>query len=150
MRLGPISGIVGGAPHGVTLGHMITPQQFLECFLYDKTDAWTKARPHLSAVYGRYFGEPLSKHAEHFMPRATAQAEIEDVRQSDGTASAVIREHFATSDIRKRYRLTASGASWRIIGIDRECFTCRGTGESGGSRCQKCHGEGWYDCTNVA
>ena len=34
-----------------------------------------------------------------------------------------------------------------IIGIDHECFMCRGTGLSGGSRCQKCGGEGWYDCT---
>ena len=126
---------------------MITPRQFLECFLQDKTDAWAEARPHLRAVYGRYFGEPLSRHAEDFMPKATAQAEVEDVRQSDGTASAVIREHFAAADIRTRYRLAASGASWRIIGIDRECFICRGKGESVGFRCQKCHGEGWYDCT---
>lgn len=126
---------------------MITPRQFLECFLQDKAMAWAEARPRLRAVYGRYFGEPLSRHAEDFMPKATAQAEVEDVRQSDGTASAVIREHFAAADIRTRYRLAASGASWRITGIDHECFKCRGRGESGFSRCQKCHGEGWYDCT---
>ena len=130
---------------------MITPRQFLECFLHDKGAAWAEARRPLRAVYGRYFGEPLSQHAEHYMPRATARAEVEDVRQSDGTASAVTREHFATADVRSRYRLAASGASWRIIGIDRECFICRGKGESVGFRCQICHGEGWYDCTtNVA
>ena len=71
---------------------------------------------------------------------------IEDVKQSDGGASGVAREHLRTGDIRKRYRLAASGASWKIIGLDQECFVCRGTGESGGSRCRKCNGEGWYDC----
>jgi hypothetical protein len=104
---------------------MITPRQFLECFLHDKAAAWNEARRPLRAVYGRYFGEPLSQHADHFMPRAAAQAEIEDVRQSDCTASAVTREHLVTADVRTRYRLSASGASWRIVGIDRECFVCR-------------------------
>ena len=42
------------------------------------------------------------------------------------------------------------GESWTIIGIDRECVLCRGTGQSGGSRCQKCDGEGWYDSTTNA
>jgi hypothetical protein len=130
---------------------MITPRQFLECFLQDKATAWAEARRPLRGVYHRYFGVPLSQHTEHFMPRATAEAEVEDVRQADGRASAVTREHFVTADIRTRYRLVASGASWRIIGIDRECFICRGKGESVGFRCQKCHGERWYDCTtNVA
>src|SRR5436190_19113636 len=109
---------------------MSTPRQFLECFLQEKTAAWAVARPHLSAVHSKYFGEPLSQQAERFMPRATVRAEVEDERQSDGTASAVTREHFPTADIRTRYRLAASGESWKIIGIDRECFFCRGTGQS--------------------
>lgn len=29
---------------------MITPRQFLECFLYDETEAWVKARPDLSSA----------------------------------------------------------------------------------------------------
>ena len=127
------------------LDRMATPQQFLESFLQEKTAAWAVARPHLSAVHARYFGEPLSQHAERFMPRESVRAVVEDVRQSDGVASAVAREHWASADIRTRYRLAASGESWRIIGIDQECFLCRGTGESGGSRCQKCDGEGWCE-----
>ena len=126
---------------------MTTPQQFLESFLQEKTEAWAKARPHLSAVHSRYFGEPLSKHAEYFMPTATVRAVVENVKQSNGGASAVARERLPTADIRKRYRLAACGDSWKIIGIDHECFMCRGTGLSGGSRCEKCGGEGWYDCT---
>jgi hypothetical protein len=124
---------------------MTTPQQFLESYLEEKTAAWAVARPHLSAVHATYFGEPLSRHAEQFMPRATVRAVVEDVRQSDGGASAVTREHFPTADIRTRYRLAVSGDSWKIIGIDRECFLCRGTGQSGDSRCLKCDGEGWYE-----
>ena len=83
------------------------------------------------------------------MPSATVRAIVEDVKQSDGLASAVAREHLRTEDIRKRYRLAASDDSWRIIGIDHQCFACRGKGESGGSRCQKCDGEGWCDCTKA-
>jgi hypothetical protein len=122
---------------------MITPQQFLESFLQEKTAAWAEARPRLTTVYAKYFGEPLSQHAERFMPRAAVRAVVEDVKQSDGSGSAVARELWASADIRMRYRLVASGESWKIIGIDHECFMCRGTGESGGTRCQKCAGEGW-------
>ena len=43
--------------------------------------------------------------------------------------------------------LNSAGEGWRIIGIDRECFLCGGAGQSGGLRCQKCDGEGWYDST---
>jgi hypothetical protein len=128
-----------------SLDRMTTPQQFLEGFLQEKTAAWAEARPRLTTVYTKYFGEPLSKHAERFMPRATLRAVVEDVQQSDGVASAVAREHWARTDIRTRYRLAASGESWMIIGIDQECFMCRGTGRSGDSGCQKCGGEGWCE-----
>src|SRR5262245_22478482 len=121
------------------------PQQFLESFLQEKTAAWAAARPRLTTVYTKYFGEPLSQHAERFMPRAAVRAVIEDVKQSDGFASAVAREHWASADIRTRYRLAASGESWKIVGIDSECFLCWGTGLSGDSRCQQCGGEGWYE-----
>jgi DnaJ-class molecular chaperone len=67
------------------------------------------------------------------------------VKQSDSAASAIAREHFKSADIRTRYRLAAVGESWKIVGIDHECLLCRGTGESGASRCQKCNGEGWYE-----
>jgi hypothetical protein len=78
------------------------------------------------------------------MPREV-RAIIEDVKQSDGVATALAREHFKSADLRTRYRLAASGESWKIVGSDRECFLCRGTGQSGNSRCQKCGGEGWYE-----
>lgn len=124
---------------------MTTPQQFLEFFLQEKTAAWAEARPRLATVYSKYFGAPLAQHTERFMPRATVRAVIEDVVQSEGVASAVAREHWASADIRTRYRLAVSGESWKIMGIDHECFQCRGTGKSGNSRCQKCGGEGWYE-----
>ena len=132
------------------VGCMTTPQQFLEWFLQEKTAAWAEARPHLKAVYKKYFGEPLSQHAEYFMPKETVRAVVEDVKQSDGIASAVTRERFRTGDLRTRYRLAASGENWRTIGIDRECFMCRGTGQSNGARCQQCNGEGWHEPTRDA
>jgi hypothetical protein len=124
---------------------MTTPQQFLESFLQEKTAAWAEARPRLTGVYAKFFGEPLSQHAERFMPRAAVRGVIEDVKQSDGIASAVAREHWGSADLRTRYRLRIVGESWKIVGIDRECFLCRGTGRSGGSKCQKCNGEGWCE-----
>jgi len=124
---------------------MTTPREFLESFLQEKAAAWAEARPHLSAVHNRFFGEPLSQHAEHFMPPDRVRTVIEDVKQSDAIASAIARDHLRTGDIRRRYRLVVSGGSWKIIGLDQECFVCRGTGESGGSRCRRCNGEGWYD-----
>ena len=124
---------------------MITPRQFIESFLQEKAAAWAEARGPLSGVHNKYFGEPLSKHAEYFMPPDKVRTVIEDVKQSDTIASAVARDHLQTGDIRKRYRLVAFGRSWRIIGIDRECFGCRGTGNFGGGRCRTCNGEGWCD-----
>ena len=124
---------------------MTTPQKFLESFLQEKTAAWAVARPHLAGVHAKYFGEPLSRHSENFMPVERVRAVVEDVRQSDGMASAITREHVRRADIRARYRLAAVGESWKIVGIDHECFLCRGTGQSDGSRCQKCNGEGWYE-----
>jgi len=109
---------------------MTTPRQFIESFLQEKTAAWAEARPQLSAVHSKYFGEPLSQHAEYFMPPDRVRTVIEDVKQSDRVASAIAREHLRTGDIRKRYRLAASDASWKIIGLDQECFVCRGTCES--------------------
>ena len=126
---------------------MITPQQFVESFLQEKTAAYAETRVRLAPVYTKYFGESLLQHGEHFMPRDTVRAVVEDVKQSDGVASAVTREHLTTADIRKRYRLATVSGSWRIIGIDHECFLCHGTGQANGSRCQKCDGEGWHDST---
>jgi hypothetical protein len=124
---------------------MTTPQQFLESFLREKAAAYTETRARLTPVYAKYFGEPLSQRVDYFMPTDTVRAVVEDVRQSDGVASAVTREHLQRADIRTRYRLAAAGESWKIIGVDRECFFCRGTGQFDGSRCQKCGGEGWYE-----
>jgi hypothetical protein len=124
---------------------MTTPQQFLEAFLQERTAAFAEARVRLTPVYAKYFGEPLLPYAQQFMPADTVRAVVEDVRQSDGVASAVTREHVRSADIRTRYRLAAAGESWKIVGIDRECFLCRGTGQSDGSRCQKCDGKGWYE-----
>jgi hypothetical protein len=123
----------------------MSPQQFLECFLQEKTAAWAEARPRLKTVYAKYFGQPLSQHEERFMPRDEVRAVIEDVKQSNGIASVVAREHFKNANLRTRYRLAASGERWKIVGIDHECFLCRGTGQSGHSKCQKCGGEGWYE-----
>ncbi len=126
---------------------MTTPRQFIESFLQEKTAASAEARPHLSAVHSKYFGEPLSQHAEYFMPPDRVRTIIEDVKQSGAVASVVAREplsHLRIGDVRRRYRLAASGESWKIIGLDQECV-CRGTGEYRGSRCRKCNGEGWLD-----
>jgi hypothetical protein len=124
---------------------MTTPQQFIESFLRERAAAYAEARARLAPVYTKYFGDPLLQHAEHFMPRDTVRAVVEDVEQSDSVVSAVAREHFRGADIRTRYRLAAVGESWKIIGIDRECFWCHGTGQAGGSPCQKCDGKGWYE-----
>jgi len=88
---------------------MSTPQQFVESFLREKAAAYSDTRTRLAPVYAKYFGEPLSRHAEHFMPRNTVRAVVEDVRQSTGIASAVAREHFRNADLRTRYRLAAAG-----------------------------------------
>lgn len=124
---------------------MTSPQQFLESFLQEKTTAWAESRPRLTSVYTKYFGEPLLRHADQFMPRDKVRAVVEDVRQSGGTATAVTREHFRRADLRTRYRLAAAGDAWKIIGIDHQCFLCQGVGRTGDSRCEKCNGEGWCE-----
>ena len=115
--------------------------------MQEKAAAYAEASVRLAAVHTKYFGEPLLKHARDFLPRDSAAAVFEDVTQAQtgGSSIAITREHFASGDIRTRYHLAAVGASWKIIGIDRECFLCRGTGRWETKRCQKCDGEGWYD-----
>ena len=124
---------------------MTTPQQFLESFLRDRAAAFVETNARLLPVYTRYFGEPLLQHARDFMPGDTVQAVVEDVRQTAGSASAVTRQYVRSTDIRTRYHLTAVDETWKIVRIERECFLCRGTGQSGSLRCKKCDGEGWYD-----
>lgn len=129
---------------------MITPRQFLESFVQEKNAAWAKARPHLIAVYEKYFGEPLLQHVDYYMPWDQLRAVIEEVRQSDDVASAVICEHFKSAEVRKRYHLAAAGESWRIIGIEIECFVCRGNGQLNGVKCEHCNGEGWRESARDA
>ena len=91
---------------------MTTPQQFLEAFLQERTAAFAEARVRLTPVYAKYFGEPLLQYAQRFMPADTVRAVVEDVRQSDGVASAVTREHVRSADVRTRYRLASD---WREL-----------------------------------
>ena len=125
---------------------MSTPQSFVELFLREKAASWARARPDLTTVYAKYFGEPLLKHVERFMPVDRVPI-IEDVRQAGAVATVVTCEHFKFSKLpkRDRYRLAAVAESWKIVGIDYECYVCQGTGKSDGSRCEKCNGEGWYE-----
>jgi hypothetical protein len=132
------------------LGRMNTPQQFLETFLQAKASVYADANVHLSPVYAKFFGEPLSQRARDFMLPDRVEDVIEDVKQSAGSVRAITRRHFKTADISKRYHLAPDGKTWKIVRIDRECFWCHGTGQSGSSRCQKCDGEGWHDTTNNA
>src|SRR5262245_21478278 len=115
---------------------MTTPQDFLGRFLKDKTAAWATARSPLTSVYEKYFGEPLLQQADGFMTREMS-AVVEDVKLSNGSATAVTRESLRTADLRTRYRLAAEGGSWKIVGIDRECFMCHGTGQLENSRCHQ-------------
>src|SRR5437667_11639763 len=126
---------------------MTTPQQFLESFLQEKTAAWAEARPRLITLFTKYFGEPLSQHADRYMPRDAVRAVVEDVRQSNGVATAVARELFRTADMRTRYRLAAVGESWKIIGIDRECAFGNATGGPGGYPVNHCKEGGGLDRT---
>ena len=101
---------------------MATPKQFLESFLQEKTAAWAVARPHLSAVHAKFFGEPLSRHSEHFMPPERVRAVVEDVRQSDGMTAVIIREHVRRADIRTRYRLAAVERAGRLSALITSAF----------------------------
>ena len=79
------------------------------------------------------------------MPLERVRAVVDGVRQSGGVTAVITREQVKKVDIRRRYRLAGVGESWKIVGIDHECFLCQGTGQAGDSRCQKYNGEGWYE-----
>jgi hypothetical protein len=122
---------------------MTTARQFIESFLQEETAAGASARVRLSAVYGEYFGEPMSYYTDRFLPTDKVPV-VEEVEQSDRTARVAVRVCLHKSDIRRYYRLAASGASWKIVGLDTECLVCSVTGQSETSRCTKCDGKGWY------
>jgi hypothetical protein len=123
---------------------MITPKQFLESFFQEKASVYSAANLHLAPVYEKYFGEPLSRRTSGFM-LGNKETEFDEVKQSADSATAITRQHFRTADLRTRYHLSSFGETWKIVGIDRECFMCRVTGQAGGSQCQMCAGEGWID-----
>jgi hypothetical protein len=129
---------------------MTTPKQFLESFFQEKASVYAGANVHLAPVYARYFGEPLSQRTSDFMLGHIPEPEIEDVKQSADSATAISRQHVRTADIRTRYHLTAVGETWKIVRIERECFWCHGTGQVEDSRCQRCAGEGWHDSSSKA
>jgi hypothetical protein len=124
---------------------MTTPKEFIESYLQERSAAAMESRPFLKAVYAKYFGEPLSQHAEYFMPSDTVREVVVDVKQPDGVATVIVSTGLRHSDYRTRYRLVVSGESWKIISIAPECFMCRGTGKSNGAQCEHCDGEGWRE-----
>jgi len=122
---------------------MTSPQEFLEAFLQEKARIHAKANTALEPLYATYFGEPLLQHAGSFLLHE--RQVIDEVKQSPASATVTTRSHFKAADIRARYHLWAVGESWKIVRIDRECFICRGTGQSGTTVCKKCNGNGWCD-----
>ena len=129
----------------------MTPQQFVESFLREKAAAWGEARAYLKPVFSNYFGNPLLEYSERFMPR-TSDVVIGDgdVTQTNGGACVITHERIQTLDLRVRYRLEATGDTWKIVGIDRLCVRCRGTGQFRNAKCELCDGEGFRDCTTMS
>ena len=122
---------------------MTTPQKVIEEFIQEKTSIYSDANLRLGPVYATYFGEPLSDRADNFLLRD--RQVVDDVKQSGTSATVTTRTHFKQRDFRQRYHLSLSGETWKITRIDRECFLCRGTGQSHTSVCKRCAGEGWFD-----
>lgn len=120
-------------------------KQFLESFVQERARGYAQAADLLAPVYAKYFGEPLSKRASDFVPHARANVDFEDVKETAAAATVVTRERFGGGDIHTRFHLAVVGEGWRIIRIDRQCFSCERTGRVGGSVCMRCHGVGWYD-----
>jgi hypothetical protein len=122
-----------------------TPQTFLASFLREKAALFAEVNVHLAPLHMKYFGQPLVHHSEDFLLHDKAQEVFEDVIASDSSATIITLDRFRTAEIRMRYRLAAAGDTWKIVGIDRECFYCRRTGKSEGVPCFMCAGEGWID-----
>ncbi len=123
----------------------MTAQEALQSFLREKAAAFGEANAHLTPVHKKYFGRPLLRRAGDFLLRDTVQQAFDEVRESEGSATIVTREHFKTADLRMRYHLAAVGGAWKIVRIDRECLCCQLKGHVRGVDCPVCGGEGWYD-----
>jgi len=130
---------------------MTTPQQFLESFFQDKAAAYAVANVGLRPVHAKYFGDPLSKHADDFLMPERVEHVVEDVQQSIDSALVFTRRS-AKSGVafRERYHLSPVGESWKIVRLDWQCFMCHGTGQSNQDVCPQCSGEGWYDLRHAA
>jgi hypothetical protein len=117
---------------------MNTPQHFIETFLQEKATIYGDANLRLEPVYRKYFGEPLLQRLDGFLLRD--RQVVDYGKQSSASTVVITRAHLKTADIRTRYHLAATGETWKIVRIDRECYICRGTGRSGDLACQKCGG----------
>ena len=122
---------------------MATPQECLEAFLLEKARIFADANVRLERLYSEYFGEPLLQQVGDFLLRD--RQVVDEVTQVESLATIVTRAGFKTADIRRRYHLEADGQNWKIVGMDRTCFACGGTGRCGKEACARCGGEGWGD-----
>lgn len=87
---------------------MITPQQFVERFLQEKTAVFTDANLRLAALFENYFGGPMSQRInDHLL--ADRQV-VEKVTETDSTALVYTCAEFSKV-LRRRFRLLRSGAS---------------------------------------
>ena len=125
------------------VSRMTPPQEFLEAFVREKAAVYAEANTRLEPVLAKYFGEPLSQRAQHFL--LGDRQVVDEVSQSASSAIVITGARFRTADLRQRYHLAAAGESWKIVRIDRPCFHCRGSGKQGKEVCRECGGEGWYD-----
>lgn len=120
----------------------------VEVFLQNYFEARTEMQRALGGLY-----EPLAArfHARNYTPfdqegsLASSQAERVVSVVTSGATSEAITSGSLGSDHRLRYRLSASGDSWRITSIEIECGVCHGPGKRQSTQqdCRVCKGAGW-------
>lgn len=119
---------------------MTTAKHFIEQYLQERSSVFSEANLRLRPIYESYFGEPLLQHLQSYL--LSDPQVVDQVNESETTAGVITRAEFSKT-VKRRYRLSAAGDTWKIIGIDWECFLCHGTGKKEDSSCRYCKGEGW-------
>ena len=76
---------------GRVLTRMTTPQEFVSSFLRERAAVYAEANTRLTPLHLKYYGEPLSQHADDFLLHDTASPVFEEVKHSATSASVITR-----------------------------------------------------------
>jgi hypothetical protein len=130
---------------------MKSVQDFLSEYFRLRTESHKVSCASFVPVIERFFAQGYDPFNPKLSIARSAAEKVLAVSASEGFTE-VTTSGFTDGQWRARYRLIASGDTWRISSVEWECGVCHGSGRSknGSHECKLCKGKGWKLLGNLA